>query len=516
MPPSQFQTSLIAAERALGRLDAALADPAVRHRHRPDARHRATQAALRLDGVILSDDDLRLIDVAPDAVSPGARSDAALGAALRGWATTLDERAVTSPALTADRVALDTDTPPNTQAPNTHAPSVFAANGLRAALDGLAVLAGKEAAPHSDHPAPRPSDLRAPDISHTAEPWTLPWTMAALLRWTQIQGRRRPSADAGHAVAAVLEAVDRMLATAPGLDGALRVIVHLHRCDDPPLIRNAHEDPFENPLVRRLRQDTQARNAPAFWSALARLAAPALLHRACGLTHADLPLVISWAKAPTLFRATLAAPADEALRWLLDRSTEQAEAELDRLAVLDRRATARRAALRGWRRDAQVWRLLERLGTDPALTIRGTAQGLGCSERTARITLNALSDVGVLRPLPAWSDDPHQSHQRESARTTPRPLVWLATESPPERLDSPKPTRHRGAAMPPPGTAMRWHPIATAPKDGRRCLVWVGRPALARFVSDRTDAPPSWREGRRILTPTHWLPVAPPDEALNA
>lgn len=515
MAPSRFQTALIAAERALGRLDAALADPVVRHRHHLDSRHRATQAALRLDGVILSDDDLRLIDVAPDAVSPGARADAALGAALRGWAATLDERTMTPPALTADRVVLDTNTPPDTQAPNTHSPNVFATNGLRAALDGLAVLAGEEDAPHSAPPPPSPSDLHAPDISHTAEPWTLPWTMAALQRWTRIQGRRRPSADAGRAVAAVLEGVDRLLAAAPGLDGALRVIVHLHHCDDPPLIRSAREDPFENPLVRRLRQDTQARNAAAFWSALARLGAPTLLRRACSLTHADLPLVISWAKAPALFRATLTAPADEALPWLLDRSAEQAEAELDRLAALDRRATARRAALRGWRRDAGGWRLLERLETDPALTIRETVQRLGCSERTARITLNALSGVGVLRPLPAWCDDPHESHQQESARTTPRPLVWLATESPPERSQSQKPTRHRGAAMPPPGTAMRWQPIATAPRDGRRCLVWVGRPALARFVSDRTDAPPGWREGRRSLTPTHWLPVAPPDEATD-
>lgn len=508
MAPSRFQTALIAAERALGRLDAALADPVVRHRHHPDSRHRATQAALRLDGVILSDDDLRLIDVAPDAVSPGARSDAALGAALRGWAATLDERTVTHSGLSNGAAALDTHTTFQL------APSVFATNGLRAALAGLAVLAGEEDAPHSAPPAPSPSDLHAPDISPPADPWTLPWTMAALQRWTRIQGRR-PSADAGRAVAAVLEGVDRLLAAAPGLDGALRVIVHLHHCDDPPLIRRAHEDPFENPLVRRLRQDTQARNAAAFWSALARLGAPTLLRRACGLTHADLPLAISWAKAPALFRATLTAPADEALPWLLDRSAEQAEAELARLAALDRRATARRAALRGWRRDAGGWRLLERLETAPALTIGETVQWLGCSERTARITLNALSGVGVLRPLPAWDDDRQQSHQRGSARPTPRPLVWLATEFPPERLDTPKPIRHRGAAMPPPGTAMRWQPIATAPRDGRRCLVWVGRPALARFVSDRTDAPPGWREGRRSLTPTHWLPVAPPDEAAD-
>lgn len=78
MLPARLQPSLAAAERALGRLDGALADPVVRRRHGADARYRAVRAVLKLDGVLVTDDDLRLIERAADAVAPGARADAAV------------------------------------------------------------------------------------------------------------------------------------------------------------------------------------------------------------------------------------------------------------------------------------------------------------------------------------------------------------------------------------------------------------------------------------------------------
>lgn len=306
-----------------------------------------------------------------------------------------------------------------------------------------------------------------------------------------------------------LEAVARTLAAAPGLDGALRVVVQLHQRTDPPPLRRGSTDPVEPPLAQRLRQDAQARVSTGFWSMLARLAAPALLRRACGLTQAELPLVVSVADTPALFRRMLVAPEEEAVGWLLDRAASQAKAELDRLDALEGRAAARRAVLQGRRRDAGAWTLLERLEEEPAFTLRQAALRLGCSERATRNSLNLMSEAGILRPLPAWQEGESRSRQ------VARPLVWLAADTVLDRTKATKPPARRVQRrkdMEPPGTAMHWQPIATAPQDGKRCLVWVGRPAFAAFASPKPGAPPVWCDRARVLQPTHWLPLAPPGQ----
>lgn len=474
MPPIRFQTSFAAAERALGRLDAALADPAIRRRHRADAQHRAVYAALRLDGLAVSTDDLRLIEVAPEVVAPQARPDARLGAALRRWSDALDGGHVFARNIphSASGPADTLSSPP---------PPGLATGGR-----------------HDETVEPSP-----------LSPWTAAWARMALAGWADIEGRPGPGAEATEALIDGLEAVTRTLAAAPGLDGALRVVLQLHHHSDPPLPRPAGDNPVEPPLASSLQQDAQPGSLAGFWSLLVRLGAPSLLRRACGLLQAELPLVVSLAASPALFRAMLTARDEMAVGWLLDRVAQQAESELERLDILEQRAVARRATLRGRRRDAGAWALVERLEEEPALTLGHAARQLGCSARATRTTLNLMTAAGILRPQPAW---------RESAEGQPRvvrPLVWLAADTvlerptpikqPPRRVQ-----RRKDQAVPPPGTAMHWQPIATAPIDGKRCLVWAGRPALAAFASPAPGAPPVWREGRRVLQPTHWLPLAPP------
>ncbi|MBP2300884.1 hypothetical protein [Azospirillum picis] len=493
MLPARFQSSLATAERALGRLEAALADPAIRRRHAADARTRSVRAVLRLDGHSVAADDLHLIGTAPDAVAPGARADAALGAALQRWAAALDGgRAPGDP------------TPGIAPAPPPSHPTGLAADGLRAALEGLALLVDGEDT--GANPAPAATGP-AVDKTPSLFPWTVPWAMAALAGWSEIRGLPEPGAEAADAIAAGLATVARTLAASPGLDGALRAMVQLHHRDDPPLPRRrGSDDPFENPLARHLRRQAQARSGSGFWSTLARLAAPALLRRACGLTQAELPLVASLAASPAPFRAMLVAAEEEAVGWLLGQVSRQAEAELQRLAELERRAAAHRAALRGRRRDAGVWALLDQLEEEPALTVRQAARRLGCSERAARTTLALLAEAGILRPLPAWRD------VEETPRRTVRPLVWLAADIMPVLPAVAKPARRRTTALREPGAAMHWQPIAGAPQDGKRCLVWAGRPAWAAYVA-QADGGGQWREGRRVLQPTHWLPLAPPEQA---
>ena len=483
MHPTRFQSSLAAAERALGRLDAALADPLIRRRHRADARRRAVCAALRLDDCAVSADDLRLIEVAPEVVAPEARPDARLGAALLRWSDALDPGHVFAGSI-----------PHSASAPAGHPVPRSPRRRTGPAAGGLHHARGGHSPPLS--------------------PWTASWARMALTGWADVQERPRPGAEAAEALVDGVAAVTRTLAAAPGLDGALRVVVQLHHRGDPPLPRPAGDGPTGSALTSLLRQDAHPCPPAGFWSTLVRLGAPSLLRRACGLMQAELPLVVSLAASPTLFRAMLVASDEMAVGWLLDRVAQQAEAELERLAILEQRAAARRATLQGRRRDAGAWALVERLEEEPALTLGHAARHLDCSERATRMTLNVMTAAGILRPLPAWRES------AEGQQRMVRPLVWLAADTVLERPAAIKPLprrvqRRKDQAMPPPGTAMHWQPIASAPLDGKRCLVWAGRPALAAFASPAPGAPPVWREGRRILQPTHWLPLAPPGCGAN-
>lgn len=56
---------------------------------------------------------------------------------------------------------------------------------------------------------------------------------------------------------------------------------------------------------------------------------------------------------------------------------------------------------------------------------------------------------------------------------------------------------------------MEWQPISTAPKDGRRVLVWnQGQPVMAMFYAPSNRWIVSYISDP--LTPTHWLDIRPP------
>lgn len=488
MLPARHLPALAAAERALGRLDAARADAAVRDRHTPDALRRTVLASLRLDGMAVAEEDVLLIDAAPDAVVPGARTAATRGAGFVRFAAALD----------TGRFRAETG-PPSEGPPHRPVSGGVAAAGLQAALEGLALLdsmaedRGDAAAPGADkasEPAPRP--------------WSLAWAIAAFHEWLALEELPGTvDADTADALAAGIHTVERTLAGGPGLAGAGRVLLHLHHRDDPPVHRRAIPDPFEDPLSRHLRERGQAAAPmPRFWPVLARLAAPALLRRACGLDHAYLPLAAALATAPDVFRTMLIRPESDGLVWVLERIVEQAAVEQDRVREIEHLDAARRDALMGQRRDASAWALLDHLWATPAVTVRQTAARLGITERAARTVIATLRNAGILRGVPGWTvnGDPPQP--------TARPLIFLTTRHAAAR-PRPKP-RPRRLADTPVGALMHWQPIATAPHDGRRCLVWAGRPAFAVFAASPPSNPPAWRAGRREIQPTHWLPLTPP------
>ena len=59
---------------------------------------------------------------------------------------------------------------------------------------------------------------------------------------------------------------------------------------------------------------------------------------------------------------------------------------------------------------------------------------------------------------------------------------------------------------------MEWQPIETAPKDGRKILVFGGRYKTVSLA----EADGGWWRSFRLpdTTPTHWMPLPPPPETM--
>ncbi|WP_157599442.1 hypothetical protein, partial [Skermanella aerolata] len=82
MSSTRHLAALAAAERALGRLDGALADPELRRRNLPPAVRRTVVAMMKLDGAPVTADEIALAAVAPECVAPGPRAAAVHAAGL--------------------------------------------------------------------------------------------------------------------------------------------------------------------------------------------------------------------------------------------------------------------------------------------------------------------------------------------------------------------------------------------------------------------------------------------------
>lgn len=62
-------------------------------------------------------------------------------------------------------------------------------------------------------------------------------------------------------------------------------------------------------------------------------------------------------------------------------------------------------------------------------------------------------------------------------------------------------------------TATAWQPIATAPRDGTRVLLWrADYEVMETGFHFQTDEEDCWRfwGGARLYAPTHWQPLPPP------
>ncbi|WP_157599428.1 hypothetical protein [Skermanella aerolata] len=443
-------------------------------------------AMMKLDGAPVTGEELALAAVAPECVAPGPRAAAVRAAGLVRLALDIEE----------DRVGAAAPSRPASPAA-----TGFAAAGLEAVLEGLALLEIETAA------EPAGSEERgAPLDAGPALPWSGGWLMALHRRWAGFDGQPE-AGDAGvfDDGAGLVEAT---LRAEPGLTGGCRALIRLHRLDDPPAERMRAPDAFEDALSRRLRDYGSSATA-GFWPSVARLGAAALLRRACTLDHVHLPLAVGFASDATAFREILAGPEDDAVGWLLVRIAALAETETDAVAATARRQAALTAAIGNRRRDSRVPDLLDRLWREPAVTVAGAASALGVTSRAARLTIAALTGAGILRGVPAWHETLEDPSDPGSAKQ-PHPRAWLVVDRSPPPANGKHRRRAAGQGEPPPGTPMRWRPIETAPRNGRRVLVWAGRSVMASHGRIGGLDAPAWHDGRRILRPSHWLPITPP------
>lgn len=390
MPLLALLPALLAAERALGRLDQALADPVSRRRLDADAARRAAAAVIRLDGHRLDADDFQRALAAPE----HARGEAARAALLVPVFTQLPRGLIAGgpPEYTASR-------PEPSPATAESATAVVAA--ARASIAALEALDFGD----TDPPDAAGGDAAATPVPPLT-PWTRPWLDEIHRRWSVALGGR--PAGMGEARAAdatpALEAVTEALASAPGLLGAAAAIRTLARRPDPggPERRGNNDDAAASAL--RILAAAE-RPAASWWSVVVWLAAPGLIRDACRLHHAWPALTVALARDVTGYRLALAGTESAWTRWFLDTIPDLVAQELERLRhlVVIQEHWETRLAATPRRSSSRLPDVLDWLHDRPAFTISRVASELksrcGLSLRGVHLLVEQLAKAGVVRDI---------------------------------------------------------------------------------------------------------------------
>ncbi len=381
--------ALLAAERALGRLDQALADPGRRRRLAADAARRSAAAVIRLDGHRLDAHDFQRALAAPE----HAQGEAARAALLvplfaqlpAGLTAALPpERPLVRPAAVPAREVDPGDV-------------VAAVRASIAALEAVELGDGEDLEDEGDEAAAVPPLLT---------PWTQPWLDELHRRWSVAQGGR--AAGLGEARAAdaapALEAVAEALAAAPGLLGAAAAIRILALRPDPGAPER--RGPDEDAESAALRAAVAAERPPtSWWSMVVWLAAPDLVRAACRLHHAWPPLTAALARDVTGYRLALGGTEGAWTRWILDSIPELVAHELERLRHLDlvQEHWEARLAATPRRSSSRLPDVLDWLHDRPAFTISRVAGELkgrcGLSLRGVHLLVEQLAKAGVVRDI---------------------------------------------------------------------------------------------------------------------
>lgn len=382
--------ALLAAERALGRLDQALADPARRRRLAADAARRSAAAVIRLDGHRLDAHDFQRALAAPE----HAQGEAARAALLVPLFAQLP--AGLTAALPPERTSIR---PAAVPAREVDPGDVVAA--VRASIAALEAVELGDCEDLEDVEGDATGAVPPP-----LTPWTRPWLDELHRRWSVAQGGRpvglgeARAADAGPALEAVAEALD----AGPGLLGAAAAIRALALRPDPGAPER--RGPDDDAASAALRAAVAAERPPtSWWSVVVWLAAPELVREACSLHHAGPPLTAALARDVTGYRLALGGTEGAWTRWVLDSMPELVAHELERLRHLDllQEHWEARLAATPRRSSSRLPEVLDWLHDRPAFTISRVAGELkgrcGLSLRGVHLLVEQLAKAGVVRDI---------------------------------------------------------------------------------------------------------------------
>lgn len=386
-----FLPALLAAERALGRLDQAVADPVRRRRLVADTARRSAAAVIRLDGHRLDAHDFQRALAAPE----HAQGEAARAALLVPLFAQLPSGLTA--ALPPERAPVQSEATPARKEASGDA--VAAVRASIAALEaiGFGDDEGMED-PEGDDAVAAPLPL--------VTPWTPPWLDELHRRWSVAQGGRPVGLGAARAADAgpALEVVAEALATAPGLLGAAAAIRALALRSDPGAPqRRGPDDDAESAALRAA--VAAGRPPTSWWSVVVWLGASELIRSACHLYHAWPALTVALARDTTGYRLALGGTEGAWIRWILDTIPELVAHELERLHHLDlvQEHWEARLAATPRRSSSRLPDVLDWLHDRPAFTISRVAGELkgccGLSLRGVHLLVEQLAKAGVVRDI---------------------------------------------------------------------------------------------------------------------
>jgi len=400
MVPDRLLPDLLAAERALGRLDQALSDPARRHRHRFDAARRTAAAMLRLDGERLDPHDFQVALAAADQAS-GAPARAAL---LSGLITQLQAGLTRhDPPLSPRPAAVPSLDPRLSPDRRTRMEAAIQADVVAAARASIADLNRFDVSGGGELDGAGTSGAAAPLPDPPLSLWTLAWLEELHRRWTMTQGGREAGlTDPQRSSArAVLTGVDEVLSATPGLLAAAAAFRRLSQSPDVSAPDRSAYGGNED-LAAALMQCPRA----SWWSVVAWLAAPSLIQAACRLHFAWPALTPALARDTTGYRLALSDTDTAWTTWFLGTIQDLVGSELERLRFLDvlQDRWEERLASQVRRSTSRLPDLLPWLFEHPAFTVSRVAADLkarfGLSMRGAHLLTAQLAAVGIVREVP--------------------------------------------------------------------------------------------------------------------
>jgi hypothetical protein len=384
---------ILAAERALGRLDQLLDDQAVCQRSQADASRRDALASARLDGLLVHKQDFMVATAGMGFAPPSGGQ--ALNHANATWQLAETLRRQSSIAL----AGADSLMPGK---PVTEEASSYVSDAWKAVADVEALLAGTP----DDESEETCTVSEEDDSEHLApchaEPWTAEWVIEHFLYWQSlVSGRSRDSLEAAvpesSTIQGVLDAIETTLVQFPGLPGAYQALYQMHNSEDFQIqvLGQVTVDERE----RDLRRMVMERGVPSWIWMFARLITPLLIQRSCRVHHAWVPFSPQASLDGNGYRMFACGSESGWITWVSRLMRDSIENEIRRAGELKRLEEEWRDRVGPRRKNSSMPEVFTLLFQHPAFTVRQMEHRLSLTFRGAQLIVSDLDKAGIVRDV---------------------------------------------------------------------------------------------------------------------